>query len=205
MLTEAAERLLNRNLPRSPRARALCAELAGRRVALAIEGFGMRFVLGSDGAQLALARDSADATPADARISGTPLNLLALVGPDAEGVIRRGDVRIDGDAEAAQRFRELGRLLRPDIEEELSRLVGDAAAHRLAQMAGGMVDFGRRFAETGSRNVAEYFAHERADLVPRAEADAFFADVDHAREDVDRLAARIELLAQVASTRQSTP
>ena len=45
------------------------------------------------------------------------------------------------------------------------------------------------------RNVAEYLAHERADLVPRAEADQFTAGVDRIREDVDRLEARINLLA----------
>jgi len=213
MFTAAAERLLNRNLPRSPRARELCAELAGRRVALQIEGFGLRFVLASDGTRLALTREhtagagigpppTADsfapaATPfgADAQLSGTPLNLLALAGPDAEAVIRRGDVRIDGDAQIAQRFRELGRLLRPDIEEEMSQLIGDAAAHHLARTASGALEFGRRVAATGVRNFAEFFAHERGDLVPRAEADALFDDIDRAREDVDRLAARVALLA----------
>jgi len=200
MITAAVQQLLNRNLPRSPQARALCAELAGRRAALTIEGSGLRLVLASDGERLALTREAPPEgkapSPADAEIGGTPLNLLALLGPDAEGVIRRGDVRIDGDAQLAQRFRELAHLLRPDIEEELSRLVGDAAAHGLARAAAGVLGFGRQVAATGSRNVAEYFAHERGDLVPRAEADAFFADVDRAREDVDRLAARIELLAR---------
>lgn len=222
MFTEAAESLLNRNLPGSPRARALCAELAGKRVALSIDGFAQRFVLGSDGERLSLTRETlprptgatgapaastapaAGTAPADAEFHGTPLNLLALAGPDAEAVIRRGDVRIDGDAEAAQRFRELVRLLRPDIEEEMSRLLGDAAAHRLGRVAAGLLDFGRRAASTGTRNVAEYFAHERADLVPRAEADAFFADVDRAREDVDRLAARVELLRSPSTRQDST-
>ncbi|MGE0580793.1 MAG: SCP2 domain-containing protein [Steroidobacteraceae bacterium] len=198
MFTESVEHLLNHNLPRSPRARALCAALAGRRVAITIEGLALRFLLGSDGERLTLAREHAAApgrTPADAEFHGTPLNLLALAGPDAEGVVRRGDVRIEGDAECAQDFRELARLLRPDIEEELSQLVGDAAAHRLGRFAAGALGLGRRVASTGARNVAEYLAHERADLVPRAEADAFFADVDRAREDVDRLTARIALLA----------
>ncbi|MBV6417732.1 MAG: hypothetical protein CMLOHMNK_02496 [Steroidobacteraceae bacterium] len=189
MFTEAAERLLNRNLPRSPRARALCAELAGKGFAITVQGLAIRFLLSSDGERLALARDGAG--QADAEFHGSPINLLALAGPDAEGVIRRGDVRVDGDAQVAQQFRELLHLLRPDVEEEMAQLLGDAAAHRLGRSAAGMLEFGRRLVTTGTRNVAEYFAHERADLVPRAEADAFFADVDRAREDVDRLAARI--------------
>ena len=201
MFTEAAERLLNRNLPRSPRARSLCSELAGKDIAVTIDGLALRFVLGSDGERLTLRRSGASAASAEAagaEFRGTPLNLIALAGPDAEGVIRRGGVRVDGDAQLAQQFRELVRLLRPDIEEEMAQLVGDAAAHRLGRAASGVLRFGRRLAATGTRNVAEYFAYERADLVPRAEADAFFADVDRMREGVDRLAARVALLAPKA-------
>ena len=41
---------------------------------------------------------------------------------------------------------------------------------------------------------AEYFAHERGDLVPRAEAEVFLEGVDRLREDVDRAAARVDAL-----------
>ena len=40
MLTQAIENLLNRNLPRSPRAQALCAALSGKRVRVEAEGLG---------------------------------------------------------------------------------------------------------------------------------------------------------------------
>jgi ubiquinone biosynthesis protein UbiJ len=209
MLTAIIENLLNRNLPQSPRARELCMQLAGRRVALNVEGFGLRFVAASAGDRLTLTRSAAttpgravaDDSAPDAEVRGTPLNLLALLGPDPEAVIRRSDVTIDGDAETVQRFRDLGRLLRPDIEEELSRVVGDAAAHQTARAAASLFDFGRRIVDTGTRNVAEYLAHERADLVPSAEAAAFCGDVDRVREDVDRLAARIELVADAIARR----
>ncbi len=49
MFTESIEHLLNRNLPRSPRARALCAELAGRRLAVTVERIAQRIVQRSDG------------------------------------------------------------------------------------------------------------------------------------------------------------
>ena len=44
--------------------------------------------------------------------------------------------------------------------------------------------------------MAEYLAHERQHLVPRAEADQLLKGVDILRENVDRLQARIELLAR---------
>ncbi len=189
MLTEAIENLLNRNLARSPRARELTRALTGKRLRIEARTLGWVLLTESLGTSLRLTRDADDA-PVDASISGTLFNLGALAGSEPEEVIRRGEVRIDGDAEIAQKFRELAMLLRPDVEEELSRLIGDTPAHqalRLVRMAAG---FGRRAADTGVRNVAEYLAHERGDLVPRAEAEDFYSAVERLREDLDRLEAR---------------
>ena len=197
MLTQAIENLLNRNLPRSPRARELCAALTGKRVR--VEALGLRWVLVAEAlsSSIRLTREDS-AAPPDAEISGSLLNLAALAGTHPEEVIQRGDVTIRGDAEIAQKFRELAMLLRPDVEEELSRLIGDTPAHqalRLVRMATG---FGRRAAKTGVRNVAEYLAHETGDLVPRAEAEDFYRGVERLREDLDRLEARTGTLEPAA-------
>ena len=115
----------------------------------------------------------------------------ALAGPGAEDRIRAGSVRISGDAETAQSFRKLFEAARPDFEEELSRVVGDAAAHHLANVARGALDFGRRAFATLALNVGEYLTEESRDLPARAEVEAWLEGVDRLREDVDRLEARI--------------
>lgn len=197
MLTEAIENLLNRNLANSPAARELCASLAGRRMAIVVQGLSVRVVVESLGSSLRLQRDPANdavATPADAEIAGSPVNLMALAGATPEAVIQRGDVRISGDAELAQRFQQLGKLLRPDAEEEMAALFGDSVAHQMARAVKGLFDFGHRAGQTTLRNTAEYFAHESRDLVPRAEADVFLNGVDRLREDMDRLEARFAAL-----------
>jgi ubiquinone biosynthesis accessory factor UbiJ len=198
MLTATLENVLNRGLPRSPRAQQLCAELAGRSVAVAITGSSRRILVESTGLSLKLRAVSAGAlaSPGDATISGGPFSLLALSGPAPEAVLQRGDVRIDGDAELAQKFRELALLLRPDLEEELSLVVGDVPAHQLGRFARAALGWTRKAASTTVRNAAEYLGHERRDLVPRSEADQFLRGVDTLREDVDRLAARIDLLTR---------
>jgi ubiquinone biosynthesis protein UbiJ len=190
MLTQTIENLLNRNLSHSPRARELCLSLKGRRLRVIATGPGWRIDAESAGTSLLLVRDSTQA--ADATVEGSPVSLLALAGPSAEDAIRRRDIRIGGDAEIAQRYRELLALLQPDIEEELARIIGDSPAHRVFRFAQGIAAFGERAARTGTRNAAEYFAHESRDLVPRAEAEDLFAAIDRCREDVDRLRARIE-------------
>ncbi|MBM4217673.1 MAG: hypothetical protein FJ178_07510 [Gammaproteobacteria bacterium] len=104
-----------------------------------------------------------------------------------------------------QRYRDLGLLLKPDLEEELSRLIGDSPAHRLAALARGALAFGRRSADTTVRNAAEYFAHETRDLVPRAEAEVFLNDVDQLREGVDRTAARLDTILERLDPKRVDP
>ena len=63
MLTQAIENLLNRNLPRSPRAQELCESLKGKRCVSRRRGFGWRLDCESLGRSLKLTKSVA----ADAR------------------------------------------------------------------------------------------------------------------------------------------
>jgi ubiquinone biosynthesis protein UbiJ len=193
MLTATLENVLNRGLPRSPRAQQLCAELTGRSVAVEVREI-TRLLLESTGSTLRITPRAAGG--ADAEIVGGPFGLLALGGERPEAVLQRGDVEIRGDAELAQKFRELVLLLRPDLEEELSGLIGDVPAHGVGRFARMARDWTHRAARTTAENLAEYLGHERQHLIPRNEGDQFLRGVDVVREDVDRLEARIDLLAE---------
>ena len=193
MLTATLEKLLNRGLPRSPRARQLCAQLAGRSLGIELRDMA-RLRLASNGATLELTFSDA---PADASLNGGPFGFLGLIlegSPQAR--LQGGGVTLSGDTELAERFWELLQLLRPDPEEELSGVIGDVAAHRLASLARGGLTLTRRALETGIVNLAEYLGHERGHLVPRAEGEQFLRGVDAVREDLDRLQARLDVLAR---------
>jgi ubiquinone biosynthesis accessory factor UbiJ len=192
VLTETLGNLLSRGLPRSLRAQQLCAELAGRSLALEVSGFGT-LRIESTGASLSV---TAGGAAADARVSVGPFGLLRLAGAEAQQAVQRGAAAVGGDAEVAARFRELLRLLRPDAEEELSLLVGDVPAHQLGRLARTLLSLLRRAIDTAWRSSADYLAHERADLVPRREGEPFLRAVDALREDVDRAAARLEQLGR---------
>jgi ubiquinone biosynthesis accessory factor UbiJ len=191
MLTAALENLLNRGLPRSPRARQLCRELIGTRLGVEVRGM-LRLLVHSNGEVLQVTHDASGR--ADAELSGGLLSLLQLAGPAPEAVLQRGAVEIRGDADIARKYRKLAQLLKLDPEEELSLAIGDVPAHELGRFVRGALGWSRHAGATAVRNIAEYLAHERADLVPRAEADQFTSGVDRLREDVDRLEARIALL-----------
>jgi ubiquinone biosynthesis protein UbiJ len=200
------ERLLDRAVAQavadSPRAAALIERLRGRRLAIRVSGTPWSTVIESTGRALKAQRcaDASGQADTDAKITGAPLSLLALAGKDAQAVIQRGDVRIEGDAEIAQQFRELGLLLRPDLEAGMARVVGRSGAHIAMRGMRAVADWTRAAAWTSVRNVAEYLAHETGDLVSRPEAQHYLAGVDQVREQLDRIDARLQVMEQRART-----
>lgn len=103
-------------------------------------------------------------------------------------------VQVEGDAEFANVVSQVAQGVRWEAEDDLARLVGDIAARRI--VAGGRAVFGaaqstrRRIEE----NVAEYFLEEQPLLVRPEAVAGFSADVAELRDDVERLAKRIERL-----------
>jgi ubiquinone biosynthesis protein UbiJ len=184
--------VLNRNITQSGRATALTAQLEGKSLALTLDGTSLSFCLRVREGRVAI--DTGHAGEADASLSGTPLALLSLAGPGAEDRLRGTAIRISGDAEVAQRFRDLLRQAQPDFEEELARVFGDVAAHQVANLARGLLDWGRKAADSLSTNVAEYLQEEGRDVPARVELEEFLESVDHLREAADRLEARVTRL-----------
>jgi ubiquinone biosynthesis protein UbiJ len=199
MLLERLEEALNRNVAESRKAQALCRQLDGRVVSLAVTGTPFEFFCSARDGRLALTPGNEGAA-ADAALSGTPIALLALAGPRAEGALRGGGVRIEGDAEVAQKFRDLLGHAQPDVEEELARVVGDVAARNLANLARGFLDFGRKAGRSLAGNVSEYLQEEGRDLPTRTEVEEFLVGVDRLRDDVERCDARLARLESRGAT-----
>jgi ubiquinone biosynthesis protein UbiJ len=198
-LLRPIEDMLNRRIAGSSRARAMVAGLAGRSLELcfAATPFRLRIAAGADSLSLRPAGDE----PADAVIEGTPLSFLRLATGDAAKSIRAGGMDVRGDAEVAEGFRRLLEVARPDIEEELSRFTGDAAAHYLAGFARQAADFARRAGDSFARSTSEYLTEESRDLPARLEVEEFLDGVDRLREAVDRLEARISAAERRPSPR----
>jgi ubiquinone biosynthesis protein UbiJ len=193
MLLTPLESLFNRNIAASSAARAACQRLEGKTLAVHLASapqqplLSLYFSCSRD--RMSIAANSA--APAAATLSGSPLAYLSMIGNQPESVMRSGGVHIEGDAEVAQAFRDLLKAAQPDVEEELSRVVGDVAAHQLGNFARGAMQFGQRVANTFAQNMAEYLQEETRDVVTRIEVDEFVTDVDRLRESVDRAEARL--------------
>jgi ubiquinone biosynthesis protein UbiJ len=196
----SAEALLNRQLAASSRSAALARRLDATSLEIDVVGFArVRVQVAAGRIGLSAGEDS----PADTTITGSVTALLQLLkfggqrqprAPRSAGAGPAPAIQIRGDAEIANLYRDLLVAARPDLEEELSRWIGDLPARRLAQAAKGLGEWARRARRTAGENIAEYLQEESRDLINRPEAEEFLRGVDEVREAADRIEARLNKL-----------
>lgn len=79
-----------------------------------------------------------------------------------------------------------------DWSEPLSALVGDSFAYQLHQAGSKLGRWGKDSVKSVSASFSEYLQEESRDVVTETELDVFNQAVDHLRDDVDRLQAKID-------------
>jgi ubiquinone biosynthesis accessory factor UbiJ len=127
--------------------------------------------------------------------------LTVTMRPEAVLALARGPehfaraLEVVGDPKLASEVLTLAQHLRWDVEEDLSRIFGDVAAHRLAEagraFAGWQAQAARRLVES----VADYAVDEKRVLMARAEVESFAEAVARLRDAVERLEKRVQRLA----------
>ncbi len=139
-----------------------------------------------DSGEVALA--SPEAVPVvTARL--TPGLMLRLAARDEKAW---QDIDITGDTDFAAAIHHVARNLRWDVEEDLSRVFGDIAAHRMVQTGRTLNRWGEQALENTGRAFAEYWTEERPLIAGRRDLEEFNRSVDALRDDVARLEKRIE-------------
>ena len=192
-LLQPIARVLNRNIRESTRASELCERLDGKLIAIRVRDTALAGYFEIDSNGLLLSTNS-DGEP-DVVITGSLVALALMAGEDS---IRDGSLDLTGDAATAQAFQQLLEHARPDIEEELSAIIGDTAAHGLGEFARSVGRWARDTGSIMSDNIREYLQEESRDVPSRYEVEQFSRRVNQLRDDVDRLAARIDRLGNPA-------
>lgn len=105
-------------------------------------------------------------------------------------------VKVSGDVDLAHAMSKLAGQLRWEFEEDLSKLVGDAMAHRIVQVAKKANTYRQAAAKDVGGSIFEYLVHEKPTLVQQEELAHYKNNLRQLRDDVERIEKRIERLLE---------
>lgn len=189
---EILEQTVNAALRLDPDGSAALGRFAGKVIAIELQGVPLTlYCLPATGSMMLLTHYTGEP---DTTLSGRPLALLKLATGDSRRVLFEGEVKIQGDVELGQQFKQVIDRLHIDWEEALSRISGDVVAHKAGYL---LREIGNWWANTRERvadNGTEYLQQEMWLLPTRPEVERFYQDVETLRDDVARLAARLAQL-----------
>lgn len=109
-------------------------------------------------------------------------------------------VRIEGNAELADALGFVFRNLQWDSEEDLSRILGDIAAHRVVRGVQSLRAGSVRALHNLGENLSEYFTEEQQFLVTRNALADFAHEIRRVRDDLARMDKRTARLLPRAPT-----
>jgi len=189
MLSSVFLTATNHLLSQAGWARARLQAHAGQTARLSVQPLGdIDFCIAADGY---LAEWSAAQAP-DVSLHLLVGELPRLLVDGLETAMRH--VRIEGNAEFAEALGFVFRHLRWDAEEDLARLFGDIAAHRLVEGGKQLMDQGRRSAQRAGGTLAEYLTEEAPLLVSRHALPEHAQALIALRDDLARLDKRLQRL-----------
>lgn len=138
--------------------------------------------------------DQSDLTPPRAKITVvlTPDHIGTFARDGLAGIMRQ--VQIQGDAEFAAAIGRLAKDLRWDAEEDLSRVVGDIAAHRIANTSKDLARDAKNFADQTRNFVVQKAVQDDGPLISIQEFTALKTQLRIIRDGLDRLEQRVKLL-----------
>jgi ubiquinone biosynthesis protein UbiJ len=196
MLTSISLPLFNRALRSNDWARQRLRVHAGKTARVECRPFAAAVEVQPDG-ELRKPRDRDASHAPDVVVRVTPGVLMRLLARDP---VVWNEIAIEGDSDLATTLHQVWEQLEWGVEEDLSHLFGDAAAHRMAGAAKQARDTAAQAVGSALRNVLEYWTEERPVIVLRRDIESYSRQVDSLRDDVARLEKRIEALQSSATS-----
>jgi ubiquinone biosynthesis protein UbiJ len=182
-----AAQAINHVLKSAPLALERLRKHAGRTAAFHVGPLTLAFTVQTTGEVTSAV--SGAARDLDVRIS--PFLLPRLAAKD-EAAYR--EIEMQGDMELAHEISFIARNLTWDVEEDLSRVIGDISAHRVVSTAREVGRWGREAALRLAQGATEYWTEESPLIATRVKVDAFVREVAELRDAVERLEKRVERL-----------
>jgi ubiquinone biosynthesis protein UbiJ len=124
------------------------------------------------------------------------LDFLRLSADSSSAGLLANNIVIIGDTTVAEQFKELFAHLEIDWEEQLSHVAGDVIARQMGNFFRALSRWAKQSARTARQDLTEYLQEEIRLVPPREELQDFFSEIDHLRNDVERIEVRINRLKQ---------
>ena len=188
---------LNRVLAMDPEAAAMMEPLDGKLLGVSLGGINTSFYARVSGARLEIVEQPGIAP--DLVIEGGVFDLAMLgVAASPESVMRDRRITMSGDVELARAMKTLLQACDPDWEEALSQIVGDFLARKTGVGVRSLRDWLATARTSVTDTVGEILTEEKRLLPTRLRYQQHQVEVEHLRDDVERLSVRIDrLLPQI--------
>ena len=147
--------------------------------------------------ELAMAADSATA---DATIHLPPSLAMRLLRKDP---LATSLIKIDGDTALGIEIGKILSAIRWDVEDDLSKVVGDIAAYQVVQLGQQKLKRIQDHATNLGEMLVEYWQEEQPMIAKKSAVAQFNQAVDQLREDADRLQYRVEKLLATSQVTES--
>jgi len=196
IMATVLERTLNATLAMDPGSVQLLAKLEGRVIAMNIESIDGSFYLLPHRQGVSIEIDH-DQNP-DIIIEGGLLAYARSATASVRGLANPDRLlEISGDADLVAVMRDFLRSLQPDLEEQLSSLIGDIPARQAGNQIRSFAEWAEQVGQSIAVNTGEYLTEEKQLLVARPRIDRFLIAVDQLQNDTERLASRLGTLEKV--------
>lgn len=193
LILTSVEKILNSYLHLDPETEKRLALLSGKVVQLQFQplGYQMVWLFKPDGIHL----QDQYAGPVDVYLQGSFFDFMRFSASSATSAnVFGSDIKILGDLDVAQQFKELFAHCEIDWEEKLTPFTGDVVAHQTGNLFRSLNAWAKQSMASVQEDLSEYVHEEKRWFPPREELQNFYNEIDKLRNDVDRMTLRVERL-----------
>jgi ubiquinone biosynthesis accessory factor UbiJ len=129
----------------------------------------------------------------DAKIHIPPSLALRVMSGDAQAKML---IKVDGDTQLATEISKVLQHIRWDIEDDLSKVVGDIGAYKIGKVAKSTFANIKQKGINTAEMLSEYWQEEKPMLAKKRHVEQFNSDVDTLKNDIARLEKRLQKLVK---------
>ena len=142
---------------------------------------------------LQILEDGSLAAAAESAAPGASIHLppslaLRLLAGDENA---KSHIKIDGDTYLAAEFSKVFQKMHWDVEDDLSKVVGDIAAYKIGKVSKNAFTEAKKQTINAAEMLSEFWQEEKLILAKKRHVERFNADVDILRSDVERFEKRL--------------